>query len=273
MMRSYTVTQRARTVKQPRNGYINPEKMESIQLGEGIEALNPEENISPALVGTAVDNMTRYLLGGSVKDAFEISLFGARGIREETKAQELLNGIKGLDADSIINAVKLTGYDCIYRASTSQYVPVDELMPDAATIENIITMLIRSQYFFEKYGPMVMHGFTFEEGYSNTVSEGDGDFLTKDTLWDFKVSKRPIKREHTLQLLIYWRLGLHSIHPEFMDIQYLGIFNPRMNIVSRIAVSDIPTDIIREVEKEVIGYGEEELDISEVFYLRQSLFK
>ena len=32
---------------------------------------------------------------------------------------------------------------------------------------------------------------------------------------------------------------LHSIHPEFKDVKYLGIYNPRMNTVSRIAVEDI----------------------------------
>jgi hypothetical protein len=53
---------------------------------------------------------------------------------------------------------------------------------------------------------------------------------------------------------MYWRMGLHSIHPEFKDIKYLGIYNPRLNTVSRIAVADIPKEVISEVEKEVIGY-------------------
>ena len=61
----------------------------------------------------------------------------------------------------------------------------------------------------------------FEGGYTNTVSAGDGDFTTADTLWDFKVSKMPVKKENTLQLLMYWRMGLHSIHPEFLKIKYL----------------------------------------------------
>ena len=55
---------------------------------------------------------------------------------------------------------------------------------------------------------------------------------------------------------MYWRMGLHSIHPEFEDIKYLGIFNPRLNTVYRIAVTDIPEDVIKEVEREVIGYKE-----------------
>ena len=49
-------------------------------------------------------------------------------------------------------------------------------------------------------------------------------------------------------------MGLHSIHPEFEAIQYLGIYNPRLNTVSRIAVSDISPEVIYEVDTKVIGY-------------------
>jgi hypothetical protein len=77
----------------------------------------------------------------------------------------------------------------------------------------------------------LLDGFTFEGGYTDTVSKGDGDLTTADTLWDFKVSKAKVKKEYTLQLLMYWRMGLHSVHPEFQGIKYLGIYNPRLNQV------------------------------------------
>ena len=70
-------------------------------------------------------------------------------------------------------------------------------------------------------------GFTFEGGYTDIVSSGDGDYLTEDTLWDFKVSKEEPKSKYTLQLLMYYIMGCHSIHPEFQKIEKLGIFNPR----------------------------------------------
>ena len=60
--------------------------------------------------------------------------------------------------------------------------------PDYNTIENIRTMVERSIKFNEQYGPVTAQGFTFEpSGYSTTVLAGDGDYLTKDTLLDFKV--------------------------------------------------------------------------------------
>ena len=43
---------------------------------------------------------------------------------------------------------------------------------------------------------------------------------------------------------MYWRMGLHSIHPEFDEVRDLGNYNPRQNTVHRIAVSEIPQEVI-----------------------------
>lgn len=249
-----SVTQRIKQVKQPRGGYINPLEMEIIELGNSIEELNPEENVHASLVGLAVDYLTRFMSGASVEDSFQISMMGAKIIKEEKKAELLMADIKGLDDKSIENAVKLAGFDVCYRASIMGYRPVDEIEADDATIDNIRMMVERSLKFFEQYGPKVLDGFTFEGGYTDVVSSGDGDFTTEDTLWDFKVSKVKPKKEYTLQLLMYWRMGLHSKHSEFKNIKYLGIYNPRMNIIYRLDVNDISAEVISEVEKEVIGY-------------------
>lgn len=50
-------------------------------------------------------------------------------------------------------------------------------------------------------------------------------------------------------------MGLHSIHPEYQEVKYLGLYNPRLNTVYRMAVEDIPADTIAQVEYDVIGYG------------------
>lgn len=252
-----SVTQRIKQVKQPRGGYINPKEFKPESLGDGAEALNPEENVHASLMGLAVDYMTRFMSGASAEDAFKISMMGARLIGEGTKALKMMASIKGLDDASLTNALKLSGFDVCFRAGIMGYKPVDEINPDKSTIQNVRTMVERSLHFLEVYGPKILDGFTFEGGYTDTVSTGDGDFTTSDTLWDFKVSKMPVKKEHTLQLLMYWRMGLHSIHPEFQGIKYLGIYNPRLNEVCRIAVDDIPEDVITEVETGVIGYGVE----------------
>ena len=134
------------------------------------------------------------------------------------------------------------------------YKPVDSIKPDGATIDNIRTMVECSFKFFEQYGSKVLDGFSLEYCYEDVVIKGDGDFITKDTLWNFKTTKEKPKSDHTLQLLVYWRMGLRSEYQEFKKIKYLGIYNPRKNIVYRIDVSNINGGVISEVESKIIGY-------------------
>ncbi len=115
-------------------------------------------------------------------------------------------------------------------------------------------MVKRSILFFNKYGPIIKGGFTFDGGYTDIINSGDGDFLTSDTLWDFKVSKNNLTSVQTLQILIYYIMGIHSMHDEFRSIQKLGIFNPRINCTYLKVITDIPTEIIAEVSTKVIGY-------------------
>lgn len=248
-----SVTQRIKEIKQPRGGYVKPKDLTVVSLGDGLDVLN-SENVNAILIGLSVDYMTRFMTGSSVKDAFRISLMGAHKIGEMDLAQKLLADIEGLDDKSIICAIKLCGFDVCYRVGSSGYKPVQGINPDMDTIANVRVMVERALHFLEVYGPKILDGFTFEGGYTDIVTTGDGDFTTADTLWDFKVSKVSVTKEQTLQLLMYWRMGLHSVHSEFHSVKYLGIYNPRKNEVSRIAVADISQDVIDEVESEVIGY-------------------
>lgn len=253
-----TVTQRVKATKQPYGGFLKPSSFEHIQLRDE-NSLFPEENVSPSLVGLAVDYLTRYMTDDprSAIDAFDISLRGAYLVDEEVQAQEMIDGISGLDDRSITFAMKLTAYDVCYRAGREGFIPPQQINPDAHTCENIRIMVNRSIRFLNEYGPKTKDGFTFEGGYTKTIVKGDGDFLTRDTLWDFKVSKKPPTKNHTLQILIYWLMGLHSVHPEFQTIEYLGIFNPRLNTVWRLSVNQIPQETIDFVSTDVIGYWDQ----------------
>ena len=280
----HSATQRVKAVKQPRGGYIKPKAFTHRALGDGLDALNPEENVSANMVGSVVDYLTRFMSGTPVDEAFKVALIGANRLylawssgqlcfagdvdaRLEfddemstvpTTAKKLAADIKGLDDASIVAAVRLARYETVYRAGSQAYImgwkPYAAADPDAPTIANIRAMVERALAFLDVYGPKVLDGFTFEGGYTPTVATGDGDFTTADTLWDFKTSKLPIKKEHTLQLLMYWRMGLRSTHPEFRDVKFLGVYNPRTNVSSRLAGADIPVDLIEEVDRDVIVY-------------------
>lgn len=276
-----SVTGRINSFKQPRGGFIKPSQFEVVVLKDSA-VLNEEENISASLVGTAVDYLTRLVLGTDKDKAFEISLQGADRAEEFGEenayniALNLLNEINGIDEDSVINACKLVRFDVWRRNPIAAIMARDsaETYPDQTTINNIQVLVKRSVSFFDKYGPITKDGFTFEPkkqnakayekmiktgkgtygGYTATVNSGDGDYLTADTLWDFKVSKSKPTNKHTLQLLMYWIMGQHSGQEIYKSITKLGIFNPRLNTAYLLDMKNISDEIIETVEKEVIGY-------------------
>ena len=74
----------------------------------------------------------------------------------------------------------------VYRAGS---MPKEFKIPDQDTINNIKSLINRSLSFLIKLVKlkwMVSH----LRGYTSIIDSGDGDFLTEDTLWDFKVSKQ-----------------------------------------------------------------------------------
>ena len=258
-----SVTARINVVKQPRGGYIKPSDLSEIRTVDEFD-LNEEENVHSSIVGMAVDYLTRFMTGKDIVDAFEISMMGAFTAEDVFKkkgsvktAEKFLKGIKGYDDTSIINACKLVSFDVWFRNPINAMTCKDytEINPDKATIENIRIMVKRGIAFFDKYGPVVKDGFTFEKkGYTSTVDSGDGDFLTKDTLWDFKVTKSKPTNKHTLQLLMYYIMGKHSGQSIYKSITKIGIFNPRLNSVYLLEMSKVPDSVIKEVEDTVICY-------------------
>ena len=244
-------------MKQPWGGYIRPKTAFHVQQFDDETALNDEENIHPILVGLLVDYLTRFMNGAPLEDAFKVSLQRAKNISEYELAKAFLKHVTGLDDESIRCAHKLVEFDVYYGVQMSSFyrnmqkenspVLTDE------TIENIRTMVLRSLAFIENYGSVTKDGFTFEGAYTDVITIGDGDYLTADTLWDFKVSKKEPNKDQTLQILIYYIMGKHSNYLEFNNIQNLGIFNPRLNKAYSLSVSDISDEIIITSEK-VIGY-------------------
>lgn len=269
-----TVTQRIKEIDQPRGGYINLAEFDVKEFYDG-KQLNENENVHASIIGMVVDYMTRYLMGTNIKKAFQVSIKGsicAEKLRKKgaiREIQEYINGIKGLDDESIINACKAVTFDVWYRnprvAITAK--GASETNPDSNTIENVRILINRSINFWNTYGPIKKDGFTFEGGgYTDKVNSGDGDFLTKDTLWDFKVSTSKPKSDNTLQIVMYYIMGKHSGKTEFNNINKVGIFNPRLNIAYIKNVDEIPKEVINEIESNVIGYKDtyEEIETTDI---------
>lgn len=248
---SYSVTRRIQAIKQPKGGYL-PASSFFVKQYDDSKNLNPTENIHGSFVGMAVDYLTRYRMTNNLAEAFEISLLGAKMLSKfvNNAYEYALRLLENVAAGDTASAVKLTAFDSFYRAG----IPAPFPSPDAATVKNIELMVQRGVNFFEHTGSIVKAGFTFEGGYTDTVSSGDGDYLTAESLIDFKVIRSNINSKYTLQLLMYYLMGLHSIHPEFKNVKYLVIFNPRKNAMYYFPTKKIPDSVINEVESNVIGY-------------------
>lgn len=224
-------------VQQPEGGYIPPKMLKFESVVDGTDALNPEENVRPYLVNSAVAYMTRFMMSGMpAKFMFGHSISMARRIGEDAlafKAYDLAKTVKGLDDESIINAVKLSEFDACFFAGPESYQPIEEINPDGATIQNVRTMVERSLHVRDTYAskwPM---------------------FERPKILWDFKVSKSRPTEAQTLQLLIDW-----FENSWFWDYEYLAIHNPRLNEVYRIRIDAIPKGVMFKVDQDVLDYPE-----------------
>lgn len=248
-----SVTSRVK-IGQPKGGYVPLNMFEEIRNLENISELKENGEISANLVGITVDYLSRFIIGNKWKKAFKISVMGARRICEFELAVSLLQKVNDLSDESITAATKLSGFDVCFRAGPAGYKPVQDICPNENDIFNIRTLVQRVTSFLTKYGPVVKMGFTFTDAYTSLITSGDGDFLTEDTLWDIKVTKAKPRTTDTLQILVYYLMGIRSTHIEFKNIKYIGIYNPKLNIGYRLKISDIAKETIEEVEKVVIGY-------------------
>ena len=271
-----SVTGRISQITQPRGGYIKPSEFKEMIFNDG--KMLGEENIHASIVGMTVDYLTRFMVlkqqgsdnDSSLRSAFIISITGyqkrlqilgnkicLQDEKDKVDVSYLLSKITGLSDESICAACKATTYDVWFRnpGAALMATGASDTNPDKQTINNIKIMVERTLKFWEKYGPVVKDGFTFEkDGYTSVVDSGDGDYLTKDTIWDLKVSKTKPNNKHTLQLLMYWIMGKHSKKPEFETIDKIGIYNPRLNTVYLYNTNNLSDVIIKAVEKEVICY-------------------
>ncbi len=251
----FPVALRIRRVAQPDGGWLPVSAFDAASLGDPVPLFSVE-NVPADVVGLAVDYLTRVCSGSSARDAFRIPLAGAVLAGRADDGERLLSMVSGLSDRSVAAACRLCGYDAASRRGPSRWDPDRVPDPDYATLRNVRRMVGRSLRFIDLVGPVVWGGFTFDGGYTDLITDGSGDLLTADGLWDLKVSRWPPNPVYTLQLLVYWRMGLHSIHPEYRSVGRLGLYNPRSDMMWSIPVSRVPERVIDDVERLVIGYRE-----------------
>lgn len=255
-----SVTQIASSVKQPRNGFVPISEFE-VERFEYESVFLGEYSIAPGIVGLAVDYGTRLALGLKPLDVFSAALEGARLASQRGNAIDLLESLdlesihKGDFSDKDITTIcRLSGYDGVARSGARLEKPVNSITPDASTRSDIRELISRTTGFFDEHGPVISEGFTFEGGLTDSATAGDGDYLTADTLWDLKTSKRKPGKDETLQVVLYYLMGLRSGKEEFKNITKVGIYNPRLKTAWVKDVLSIDEDVLKTIMTDLLGY-------------------
>ncbi len=262
----HTVTYWVRNTIQPPGGYVKNSVFKEVSIDDDKRISYKYENINKRFTGLCVDYLTRFIVEKDKEKAFEIPLRGFDEMPEdirkifcafETK-DDLIKDINGLDDTSIKRMCMLCCFDRYYREGIIDREDFLSCNPDNKTIYNIRVMVERTCSLIESYGGVKDYGFKFEGGYTRKIQAGDGDFITKDILWDLKVSrKNDINSIWSLQVIVYWIMSQHTNIERYKGINKIGIFNARNNKAFIANVYDISKDIILDIEDDIIGYDRE----------------
>ena len=264
-MMGTTVKRRAESIEQPPLGYLPLSQFRKCTFDDGYGFLYTEgENIPPQLMGTVVEYLVRSVLLNDFRKGFEDAIKGFQNaapdiVREQNIEQLLLDASELESEKALTSACRLAYFDNYYKSPKSvvNAKPANLISPDKNTCKQLLRMVSRGINLFEQYGPVIKTGFTFEpNGYTEIVSKGEGDFLTEDTIWDFKLygENTRISKAVTLQLLMYWIMGRHSGNSQFDTVEKIAFFNPRSNVAYMYQCERINSSIISEIEQRVIGY-------------------
>lgn len=246
-----SVTSVVKATKQPRGGFIPNKLMDKkdIKIAKELNVYEKgEDNGSPTVIGLSVDYLSRLIYSKEkVEDVFDISIRGYELVR---KKQPHIKEYNDLSDESVRQAYILSQYDSAVRAG---FYDIIEKEPSRKVIEDIRILTQRTLDFYGSLEGVSFHP-TFEDltgessgGYTFKCNSGDGDFLSKDTLWDLKVSKTKPSKDHTLQVLLYFLMGKASGQEKYKNLTHVGIFNPKLNTKFTYRVDNLSQETLSKI--------------------------
>lgn len=263
-IKRHSISRRSETVKQPRGGYIPLSWFRTRTYG--VKRLHVEdEALLPREMGMLIDYMTRYaatMRAGQSKQkanrAFETCIQGAYNYGGEAPCicrYEMSLIDYPFTCESVRHALNVVYYDdfsvvCTHRRKKKCIVDDKEARMVLAMVNNALRQ-------FDADGGMRAYDFIIHGNDKvKYVSGGRGDYLTKNTLYDMKVSYSVPLDAWRLQIVMYYLMGLEMGLKAFMDVKYVGIANPRLNMTWRCSVATLRRHktILRGICKDVIGY-------------------
>lgn len=268
---------------QPHGGFIPPKDMAVKQFESktnnyeqliGVISKLEEKTLSPQSFGLVFDYLLRTEMAiifkvrpaEAVIDAFKVSFLGASEIDKFNDAKalafELIKCYSVDDWKSRLDYLKvaqiaseLVVYDAVFRAG---YYNPDAQPPKVSNgdKEELELMLRATEYHLLKNEDVIEFGFGFTAEGAENLLPSDGDILTKTSIIDIKCSKNEPTSKHTLQLLLYYILGLHERPSDFKTLQYIKILNPRLGKVYSYEIAKVSVETFKHIESDIMGYRE-----------------
>lgn len=262
---------------QPRGGFIPPEEM-SVDLLCGdntpeysklVDLCYKLGNLSPQTMGLVFDYLLRTKIDinsgvpaeEAILNAFNISIAGAGMANREKEARDLVSKLAALYKDDAKNckkivqaATELVSFDTMFRSGcyddNLRKVKINNEVKDAIQV----MLLATERYLADNEEELTALGFKVLGLGSKNVAPSDGDLLSVDSVIDIKCLSKEPTSQHTMQLLLYYILGMHELPEYFCSIKYIKILNPRLGKIYSYEISKIDDTTLKHIEKDIIGY-------------------
>lgn len=244
MQRWKFVRGRAEQASQPRGGLLPLARFDRIELGGVPLTLNTETGNS-GTIASAVELLARWDLAEDPRantTAYDAALEAIRAVRRGEHTESGPGRVAAMARQWNEN------YDAFEEMEW-----LDSEDDSDETFAHINEMRARVSRWFERFGRPVRPG-TWAVNSERFHLDGHIDFVTADTIWDLKVSVTAPSSRDVLQLLLYW-VAFCDDPENVYEITHLGIYNPRMDIVWRIAVAAVPPDVIATVTALALNQG------------------
>ena len=278
-----SVSELVETIEQPAFGILPISYFEKKELKQDSYVLSNKSSIPAIHLGLIVDYCIKYILGVKLSDILHVEYAGyAEHIRvsavkffdsvsEQSLTQvyiederkniclsDFIYKVENAETfeEFVTNMLYVIQYGDFVRNIGYAYNRIGEVFDTELSkeeLQDILIFFIRTQGWintFEKATPM----YKFKPfGYNNTVTSGEGDFCTKYTLWDLKVSNGEPTTKDTLQLLIYYIMAKKSGNSLYKDVNSIGVYNPKLDATWICNIEKIDPSIVNKV-KGTLGF-------------------
>ena len=223
---------RAQQTPQPPGGLLPLDRFERQRFGGALLSRRTESG--PAgTIASAVELIARWDLSGDPRARAEPTVAALEAIRGVRRGEHSETGPAAIAS--------------FFRSGDNDvFDELDWEEDNDDTLTHIAEMRVRVSQFFGRFGEPIRPG-TWAISSERFQLVGHIDFVSADTIWDLKVSSTGPSKVDLLQLLLYW--VVFNDDPENnMEIAYVGFCNPRMDVAWRMAVADIPGEVISSLK-------------------------